>query len=212
MKTLFLAASTFLFSIASVFAGPPSDAAKTYYETLKAKDYPAAAKHFDPAALKSFREMLSFFDALPDEEAEEVLGAFFGEGSTKETVKKLNDTEFFAKFLKGVMEQAEEAGGVEFGDFKVLGEVPEGEDVIHVVTRNKVGVGELKIESMEVMSFKKTADGWKALLNGEMTGVAAQLKAAFGQIHEDTPDGEEMKEEEEKEEKGDKAETEEEKE
>ena len=197
MKTLFLTLSTCLFSIASVFAGPPSDAAKAYYGTLKAKDYPAAAKHFDPAALKTFREMLSFFNELPDDEATEVLAAFFGEGANKESVKKMSDTEFFAAFLKGVMEQAEEAGGVEFGDFTVLGEVPEGEDVIHVVTRNKVGVGELKIESMEVMSFKKTGDGWKALLNGEMTGVAAQLKAAFGK-------GEEGAAEEEKMEEGDK--------
>lgn len=192
MKTLFLSFSALALSIASVFAGPPSDAAKTYYQTLKSKDYPAAAKQFDPAALKSFREMLAFFDALPEDEAAEVLSAFFGEGSTKESVKKLSDTDFFAKFLKGVMEQAEEAGGVEFGDFQVLGEVPEGEDVIHVVTRNKVGVGELKIESMEVMSFKKTADGWKALLNGELTGVAAQLKAAFSHAHEDAGEGEEM--------------------
>jgi hypothetical protein len=63
-----------------------------------------------------------------------------------------------------------------------------------VVTRNKVGVGELKIESMEVMSFKKTADGWKALLNGEMTGVAAQLKAAFGQAEEGDAEEEKMEE------------------
>jgi hypothetical protein len=106
MKTLFLTLAASLFSIASVFAGPPSDAAKAYYGTLKAKDYPAAAKHFDPAALKTFREMLSFFNELPDDEATEVLAAFFGEGANKESVKKMSDTEFFAAFLKGVMEQA----------------------------------------------------------------------------------------------------------
>jgi hypothetical protein len=201
MKTLFLAASTFLFSIASVFAGPASEAAKAYYTTLKTKDYPAAAKHFDPAALKSFREMLSFFNELPDEEAADTLSMFFGEGATKDSVKKMSDSEFFAAFLKGLMQEAEEAGGVEFGDFQVLGEVPEGEDVIHVVTRNKVGVGELKIESMEVMSFKKAGDSWKAMLNGEMSGVAAQLKAAFGKPPEDAG-------EEEKAEEGEKAEEE----
>ena len=201
MKTLFLAASTFFFSIASVFAGPASEAARAYYTTLKTKDYPAAAKHFDPAALKSFREMLSFFNELPDEEAADTLSMFFGEGATKDSVKKMSDSEFFAAFLKGLMQEAEEAGGVEFGDFQVLGEVPEGEDVIHVVTRNKVGVGELKIESMEVMSFKKAGDSWKAMLNGEMSGVAAQLKAAFGKPPEDAG-------EEEKAEEGEKAEEE----
>ena len=181
MRLLLLAFASFLFAVAPALAdNTPSEAAKAYYETMKAKDYNGAAKLFDPEALKSFRGMLDFLTDLPDEEGAEVLVAFFGEGATKESVKKLSDSEFFASFFKGVMAQAEEEGGVDFGEVKVLGEVPEGPDVVHVVTRSKMGVGDLKIESMEVISFKKTEAGWKALLNGEMTGMAGQLKASFG--------------------------------
>ncbi len=180
MKPLLIAASTFLFSLSAVFAGAPSDATKAYYATLKKKDYVAAAKTFDPAALKAFRDTLSFFNDLPDEEAGDTLSMFFGEGASKASVKKMSDAEFFASFLKGSLEEMEEATGTEPGEVQVVGELPEGEDVVHVVTRNKSGVGGLKIETMEVLSFKKTADGWKALLPGEMGGLAAQLKEGLG--------------------------------
>jgi len=180
MRTLLFSALTFCFSTICALSDTASKAAADYYRTLKEKDYPAAAKMFDPAALKSFRGTMLFMTELDEDQRNEVLEVFFGHGATKESVEKMSDTEFFAGFFKGVMGQAEEIGGVDFGELQVLGEVPEGADVVHVVTRNKVGVGEIKVESLEVISFKKTEAGWKALLNGEMTGMAAQLKNSFG--------------------------------
>lgn len=55
-----------------------------------------------------------------------------------------------------------------------------GKDVAHVVTRNKVSVGEIEVEAMEVVSFRKVGSEWKALMLGKIKGLASQLKAALG--------------------------------
>ena len=77
------------------------------------------------------------------------------------------------------MAQAEAAGGLNFDGMEVLGEVKEGANVAHVVMRNRVSVGEIEIEAMEVVSFKKVGKDWKALLSGKMKGLANQLRTAF---------------------------------
>jgi len=49
----------------------------------------------------------------------------------------------------------------------------------HVVTRNKVTVGEVDVEALEVVSFKRIGSEWKALLSGRSKGLANQLKATL---------------------------------
>lgn len=180
MRTWLVSFLALCLSAASALAGTATEAARDYYSKLRAGDYDGAAEAFHPAELESFRKMLGFMTELPDETAAEVLATFFGKGATKESVTELSDADFFASFFSGVMKQAQVTGDVAFGDLEVLGEVPEGDDIVHVVTRNEIGVGKLKIKSMEVMSFKKSGEAWKTMLTGEMTGMAAQVKAALG--------------------------------
>ncbi|WP_035608483.1 hypothetical protein [Haloferula sp. BvORR071] len=181
MKLLLFAFSSLLLTLASGFAQTtPQEMTKAYYDAQKAKDFDALAKLFDPAELKAFRTKLDFLTDLPDEDGAAVITAFFGEEATKESVKKLDDLGFFATFLKSAAGAGEDAGGTMPDDVKVVGEVKEGEDRIHVVTRCKTGAGELQVESMEVMSFKKIGDAWKAQLSGAMAALPAQVRQSFG--------------------------------
>jgi len=81
------------------------------------------------------REMLSFLSDLPDEVAPQILARFFGSGTTKETFKTMSDKDFFSSFFKWVMTQANQLGGIQFKQVDILGTVPEGENLRHVLTR-----------------------------------------------------------------------------
>lgn len=163
----------------SAFAQTPSEQAVKYFEVFKSGEYDKAASFFDPKAIKDFRKMFDFGDALPENQQTEFYTTFFGEDSTKESVAKLTDLEFFSSVLAFVLGQAMGAGGVEFQKVEILGEVPEGKKVIHVLARTNVKSGKIKMEAMEVLSFRKSKDGWKLLLSGKMKGMAAQLREAF---------------------------------
>ena len=163
----------------SAFAKTPSEAANDYFGMLKDKNYKAAALLFDPSALKEFRQMMGFTDEVSPEAQKQFFTAFFGSESNMKTVSKLSDVEYFSSFLTAVFAQLESVGGVNFDKMEVIGEVMEGNNIAHVVTRTKVSAGEIELESMEVVSFKKSDKEWRALLSGKLKGIAIQLKAAF---------------------------------
>ena len=53
--------------------------------------------------------------------------------------------------------------------------------MVHVVTRNQVTVGDMNMESMEVISFKKVGTEWRILLQGRIKGMTQQIKKAMQQ-------------------------------
>ena len=157
MKIVHFVIAILLLSSSPSFAKSASETAIDYFYTLQQKDYNRAATFFDPAALGEFRQMMSFANEIPAEGQQEFFTAFFGPEANRESVAKLSDASFFASFLRATMSQAEAVGGVNFEKMEILGEVMEGKDVAHVVARNKVSVGEIELEAMEVVSFKKSA-------------------------------------------------------
>ncbi|MBI1919445.1 MAG: hypothetical protein HYS23_00025 [Geobacter sp.] len=166
------------------FAKTASETATEYFNTLQQKDYARTATFFDPAALGEFRQMMSFMNEIPEEGQQEIFTALFGPQASRESVAKLSDANFFASFLRATMAQTEAVGGINFGKMEILGEVKEGKDVAHVVTRNKVSVGEIEVEAMEVVSFRKIGSEWKALMSGKIKGIASQIKAALQGLNE----------------------------
>lgn len=165
--------------VAPATAQTPSELTTSYFTLLQKEDYKTAAAYFENGTLTEFRAMMGFLKELPEKLAADVYPQFFGEGQTKETVAAMSDLDFFAHFLSGVMGQAKAFGDVTLDNLEVLGEVPEGQDVVHVLTRSRAKMGEMEIEGMEVISFRRVAGTWKALLSGKMKGMAVQLKAAL---------------------------------
>jgi len=170
----------FLLAFGSAAQGQTAtDTVASYFDALQKGDFEETASYFDPAALKTFRETMGFMSELPSDAKTQFFSMFFGEGTTEDVIAELTDSDFFAKFFGAVMAQAQAAGGINFDNMEVLGQVLEGTDVAHVVTRNKVTMGEIEMESMEVVSARQTNGGWKLLLSAEMKGLAAQLRAGF---------------------------------
>lgn len=177
-KIATLIAAFFLFASLSYAAGPEA-LSKTYFKMLSQQQWDEIAKLYDPAALKEFREMMSFLVEMPDEMAPKVLGGFFGAGATKESVKAMSDQAFFSFFLRGVMTQASQLGELDFRKVEVLGTVAESDILKHVVVRTDIGVGEMNMEAMEVISFRKEGDRWGLLMQGKLKGLAQRIKRAL---------------------------------
>ena len=59
--------------------------------------------------------------------------------------------------------------------FEIVGSVLEGE-LVHVITRAKIGSVDKSITQMEVISFKKEGDAWRVMLTGSMKGLAQALR------------------------------------
>jgi len=177
-----IAVITGMLLIASLsYADTPEELSQSYFDLVKENQWDKVVELYDPEGLREMREMLSFLSDLPDEVAPQILARFFGSGTTKETFKTMSDKDFFSSFFKGVMTQANQLGGIQFKQVDILGTVPEGENLRHVLTRTHTKLGDMTMETMEIVSFKKTNVGWKILMQAKVKGMAQQLKKMFSQ-------------------------------
>ena len=182
MKRVITALIFFILATAPAFSETPEAISKSYFDLLKTQQWDKISALYDIESLHEFREMLSLITELPDEAESQVLPQFFGPGTTRESLKAMDDAIFFASFLKSVMAQTAALGQFDFKKIDVLGSVPEGDSLSHVVTRTAFGMGDISMESIEVISFRKTDTGWKILLQGKMKGIAQQIKNALSQL------------------------------
>lgn len=174
-----------VFAAAAAFASvcraeSPEERATMYFQDLQEQQYVEAARHFTPEGLREFREDMGFYKSLPAEVQSEFIQSLFGPAQTVESVSGLSDVQFFAALLGFIMRQAQAAGGLDFEDVEILGQVTEGEDVVHLVTRSNVSVGGVSIEDMEVVSLKRRDEEWRVMLSGRIKGIAQRLEAAVG--------------------------------
>ncbi len=193
-KLLIFAAMGILFSFCSCATNAPRDGkviefppgspeaiSRSYFEMLKQKQWAKIAELYDPKALSDFREMMSFILEVPDDAASKVLPSLFGPESTKESLKSMSDIQFFSALLQGIMAQAAQLGQLDFKKIDVLGSVSEGYSLRHVVTRTYALIGDIDMESLEVVSFRKTDDKWRIMMQGKMKGMAQHLRNALKQ-------------------------------
>ena len=126
--------------------------------------------------------LLSVVDAAEKEgRAAEAL-SLFKDIKSVDDLRKLDDVTFFTGFLEGVMQMQPRLRDAFRGTtLEVIGHVREGPDVIHVVYRGTVTMGDVKVTKLSVMSLKSNANEWRLLLTGDIEGMAATLKRQFGQ-------------------------------
>lgn len=179
MKILRIAFFVLIMSSSSVYGATAPETTAEYFKYVEEGDFAAAASLFDPPALTEFRQSLAIINEAPPTAQQQFREAFFGAGATVESIAELSDSEFFASFLRAARSQAEALGSADFDGLEILGEVMEGPDIAHVVTRNKITVGEVEIEGMEVVSCKKRGDEWKLLMSSQMKGLANQIRTAL---------------------------------
>lgn len=172
---------------------PPEAVLREAYARMRAGDWSAAAETFDPAALARFRTMLEpLFSAAsaPAGEGQEnrdamMLMLLFAPAKSVEDVRALSDRELFARLMRGTMSLA----GAQLDGQQILGHVPEGRDLVHVVTRNTARMDEVTVSKIEAVTLQRTAQGWRLALTGEIEGLAETLQATVeaGKAEADEP-------------------------
>ena len=168
-----------VFATAPAYAKSASETAKEFYNLLKQNNYSAAAEYYDPAALREFRKLMSFENEIPDERRKIYFKTFFVPALTEDSISTLSDHDFFVSFWRGILTSERFSGEIKFDDVKILGVVMEGEDLAHVVIRNRISVAEHEVESVEVTTFGKFGSQWKVKMSGKLKVIALTLRWEF---------------------------------
>lgn len=163
----------------------PEVVAKAYIAASTAGDWSKAAAFLEPEALASLKGMFSEVMKLDkkNEAGKELFGlknnAEFEQLSGEQVFEKLISMLIMAvPQMKQILSESQNT---------ILGQVSEGNEIVHVVYRMSVKIGDGSISKVEVMSMKKTGGTWRLKLSQEMEGsLTAMAKALMEKAQEDS--------------------------
>ena len=88
----------------------------------------------------------------------------------------LPGTEVFARMLKTLSTSRPEfAEAVRRSESKIIGTLPEGDQIAHVLYRMQTGVAEIKANQVSVITLQRSGNAWRACLTGNFEGIARAL-------------------------------------
>lgn len=172
----------------------PTAVAERLSATLKKGDWDAYSRLMHPDALSRLKSMFAPIAELP--EAQEALPTLFGVQGAEE-FRKLTDREVFVRLMSNLEESVPGFGeAVRNLEMMVIGQVPEGKELMHVVFRSNTAVDKLTVTSTDVMTLRRTPQGWRALLAANIEGLAEQLVSSLNAAEESAgePEGEPVEE------------------
>jgi hypothetical protein len=157
----------------------PEVLARQQLDAVNRSDWAAYAASIHPKALGRMQEMmLPIVDLAASKDAgagENMRAALFG-GRSAADLKAMSSKDFFEIFMSSISKLPGLADALKNARGEVLGQVKEGENLVHVVTRTSTSIPGVPVfTKMEVMSFERDGDQWKGLLSGDMELQLAQL-------------------------------------
>jgi hypothetical protein len=174
-----------------LFAESPDELTGEYYGHLKDERWENLGEYYSDEALEEFRGLFGIILEIPDEsDQEELIEMLFGEKATAEEIKNMSDEEFFNAVMQAIYALIGKVALMDYDSIKVIGCVEETESLVHVVSRCQFNIGindgdamemaPVSMEIMEVLSFEKTKDEWKMLLDPKIRALAEQIKYSLG--------------------------------
>lgn len=160
----------------------PEDAARAAMIAMREARFDDYAQLLHPEAAAQFKEMMLPALAAASAEGEEAdLLALFNVESSQE-LEEMDSKEYFSRFLRGLVEMRPGFKDMLAGsELEVLGHVPEGETMAHVVFRGTMTVEDVTFTKTSVMTLKKADAGWLMMLNAEFEGLATQLRQHYSE-------------------------------
>jgi hypothetical protein len=162
---------------------PPAQTAETpeqvtdrFIAAMRAADWNGMASLMHQNALKEMRQLLSGVFEAPNAGPirQQLLGV-----TTVQQAQALSDTAVFASLMRTTTQDADVAELLRSAKVQVLGHVNEGPDTVHVVYRMAMTINGIPITKMDVMSLARSPVGWRGLLKGDVTALAAGIRAAM---------------------------------
>jgi len=152
----------------------PEAAATAFTTALRTQQYADAAAIMHPAALARFREI--FLPLASHENGADLRQQMFG-ASTVEELNALDDAALFERFLRSLMTLSPEFQSIMgAAETEMLGHVTEPPDLAHVVYRMRLTVEGMAITKLDVMSLRRAGSEWRALLKGDIEGMAEAIR------------------------------------
>jgi len=150
----------------------PEALALAYMDALRASDWTRVTGLMHPDALREFKEMFAPLVAGGDPQ----LAALFGVADTA-AFRATPPDSAFAGFLASVMGAANLTEMLANAQIQVIGGVQErGTDVTHVLYRMTMDMQGVTATQMDVMPVRQDGGHWRALLSGDIEGIAAMMK------------------------------------
>lgn len=153
--------------------GSPRAVAQRTLAAQAARNPEGFAREVSPQDLAAFRAQLlpGVQKALAGDNRAKAL-AMFAPAKTYAEIEKLPAERVFALYLGAVMKRVGNAGPLQVSN-TVLGEVPEGDSLVHVVYRQRVKSGASGANNVALLTLRRTPGGWKVALDAAQTGMSA---------------------------------------
>jgi len=154
----------------------PEQVTERFVAAMRAADWNGMAALMHQNALKEMRQLLSGVFEAPNgaQIRQQLLGV-----TTVQQAQALSDTAVFASLMRMTTQDADVAELLRSAKVQVLGHVNEGADTVHVVYRMAMTINGIPITKMDVMSLARSPVGWRGLLKGDVTALAAGIRAAM---------------------------------
>ncbi len=157
-------------------AETPEQVTERFVAAMRAADWNGMASLMHQNALKEMRQLLAGVFEAPNagQMRQQLLGV-----TTVQQAQALSDTAVFASLMRMTTQDADVAELLRSAKVQVLGHVNEGADTVHVVYRMAMTINGIPITKMDVMSLARSPVGWRGLLKGDVTALAAGIRAAM---------------------------------
>jgi hypothetical protein len=154
-------------------AASPEALAKAASEATKKGDWAAFARLMHPEALAELKRM--FRPILAVEAAGPVRSTFFGIEKV-EQFDALDDVAVFERLMTNLAKNVPGmAEAMASSEIFVVGSLPEGDQLAHVVYHAGAKAEGLVVSKTSVMTFRRYQGEWRALLSGNIEGLAKRL-------------------------------------
>jgi len=184
MKTILknLALALVLLFPFTSYATSPEEQTKLFYQYVDASEWNKIADLLNESALHEFKaKLLPLLNHEATNGRNGLLKRTFGKNAKFEDAQNATDKVFFVNVISNVAGLIRNSG-IKNTHTTVIGEVMEGDDVMHVLVRERYKLGDMEITNIEVLSYKKINNNWAMLLSGKIRGLVQTLQTSMYQL------------------------------
>jgi hypothetical protein len=144
----------------------PESVAKAYFAAMREGDWAKCASFMHPDALASMKR--TFAPVIDADKSGEAAKSIFGLKSGAEYAQ-LPEPVIFERLMSFVTNSVPEMKTVlASSTTSILGKVEESPNLAHLVYRTLIKVAGVEMNEVDLISFKKHGDTWRALLTSDM--------------------------------------------
>lgn len=157
-------------------AETPEQVAQQYLQATRDTDWARVAGLLHPDALAQLHGFFAPILQCQTPEAAEARRQIFGITSSVQAARTSDSALAVSLFRGAAGGQRGMASVLRTARLQVLGDVPEGRDTVHVVSRLSLTYDSLQVTEMEVVSLARSGPTWRVLLKSDFTALAVALR------------------------------------